>query len=84
MDSKFFADRLAATALALTAAEIAETELLSGAIESYSMDTGQTKTVITKLNIGMLRIHIDSLMNRYATLDARVNGSGAAVGRPGW
>ena len=66
---------------ALNAAQLA---LIAGTMTSYTFDTGQSKITVTKNNIDVLDKMIDSLLNRIATLCARLNGSGGAIAVPKW
>lgn len=84
MDSTFLNDRITATKNQIAALEDAALSLSSGAITSYTLDTGQSRQVVTKSNISLINKTIDSLYNRLATLEARLNGSGTVVGRPAW
>jgi hypothetical protein len=84
MDNAFLTGRITATKAAIIAAEDAQTAILSGALESYSLDTGQTVTKINKLNIGELSRYVDALYNRCAMLQARQSGSNIIIGRPGF
>jgi hypothetical protein len=56
---------------------------LAGGAQSYSLDTGQTRQVVTKADLATMRITLNELENRLATLDARLNGAGV-VGMPGF
>ena len=62
----------------------AELALVSGGIDSYTFDSGQTKQSVTKFDIDKLRTAIDGLYNQYVTLCARLNGSGVLIARPAW
>lgn len=77
-------DRIKATEKAIEEAEQAEADIMAGTAQSYTLDTGQTRQSVTKLNIGSLRQYIDTLYNRRATLLARRDGSGSRTARPDW
>lgn len=81
MDATFLAARIAATKLQIVAAEEAMLSLVSGAISQYSIDTGQTKTIVTNANLNTLQSVIDVLYNRLVTLEAR-SGCGSTYVRP--
>ncbi len=83
MDVTFIQDRITATKAQIVALETAAEALLSGGIQSYTIDTGQSRQVVTKFEIRSLQNSIDQLYNRCATLEARLNG-GTLHGRPGW
>lgn len=76
MDPTFIEARITATKASIVAAEDAELALLGGGIQTYTIDTGQTRQTVTKANITELRNYIDSLYNRLVTLQARLTGGG--------
>lgn len=82
MNNAQLAAAITATLAAIAAAQDAETAILLGAIESYTIDTGQSRTVVNKLNIASLGKYLDILYNRCAMLNARLNGSNVTIGRP--
>lgn len=61
----------------LVAMIAASTGLATGAIQSYELETGQTRQKVTKVNLDVLEAAISSLMNTLTTLEARLRGSGA-------
>lgn len=63
-NQQYYLDKIAIVEAAIEAAETAELELIAGNINSYTLDTGQTRTVITKNNLTSLRSYLDSLYNR--------------------
>ena len=83
MDRAFIQDRITATKAQIVAYENAATALAAG-VQSYTLDTGQSRQTVTKLDISALQKTIDSLYNRCATLEARLNGSGTVTTRPAW
>lgn len=83
MDATFTQDRITATKAMIIAYEEAATALASG-VQSYTLDTGQSRQTVTKLDLIGIQTTIDSLYNRCATLEARLNGSGAVTVRPAW
>ena len=84
MDSSFIQARIDATQGQIIALEDASLALATGAIQSYSLDTGQSRQTVTKVNITELKHYISGLYNRCATLEARRNGSGTVTQGPGW
>lgn len=81
---KFLEDRIAATQALITVYEDALTAIgTSGATQSYTLDTGQSRQVVTRGDISQLNSMLDTLYNRLATLNARVNGAGY-VASPDW
>ena len=82
MDSSFLQDRIDAMKLIIVAYEDAIIFLTSNPTESYSLDTGQTITRVTRHNIADLQRGLDSSMNSLSTYEARLNGSGTGIARP--
>ena len=81
----FLTESITKTKLVITAYEDAILALAgAGAIESYTLDTGQSRQTVTRADVSSINRIINSLMNRCATLQARLNGSGSGIGRPGW
>ena len=83
MDAAFIQARIDSTKAQIIAYEDAATALASG-VQSYSLDTGQTRQTVTKLDLSALQRSLDALYNRCATLEARLNGSGTVTTRPAW
>ena len=84
MDATFLQDRITAVKAQIVALEDTMVSLSSGAIESYTLDTGKSRQTVTNSNIGLISATIDSLYNRLAVLQARLNGNGVSIGRPSW
>ena len=82
MDKTFIQERITATKAQIVAYEDAVLAL-AGGVQHYSLDTGQSKQVVTKFDVIDMQKIIDSLYNRCATLEARING-GVVTMRPGW
>lgn len=84
MDSAFIQDRITATKTQIIAFETAiEAFANNGAIQTYKLDTGQTVQTVTRAELSQLQKTLDSLYNRCATLEARLNGA-ARIVRPGY
>ena len=84
MDSSFIQDRITSTKTLIIAYETASEALIVGGIQSYTIDTGQTRNTVTKLDLDTIQKTIDSLYNRCATLEARLNGSGTSIAKAAW
>ena len=84
MQQSFIQGRIDATQAQIIAFEEAVISLASGAIQSYTFDTGQNRQTVTKLELGPLQRAIDALYNRCVTLEARLTGNGSVMVRPGW
>lgn len=80
--STYWAARLVAAKAALEAYEAAELALATGGVQSYQLDTGQTSQKVTKFDLPGIQRTIPALMNRVATLEARVSGCGRHTGAP--
>lgn len=83
MDRDFLQARIDATKTEIIAYETAVSALIAGGIQQYSLDTGQSRQTVTKLDVNRLSEHIDSLYNRCATLEARLSGA-TIHARPNW
>lgn len=78
----FLQTRIATIEAQITAYEDAITAVSSG-VQSYTLDTGQTRQVVTRFDVDKLQIALDALYNRYAVMCARLNGGSTTV-RPNW
>lgn len=74
-------ERAQAAVLAYNDALVA---LGTSGIQSYTLDTGQSKQTVTRANLTEINNVIDSLNNRIVTLTARRDGCAAFTGGPGW
>lgn len=83
MNRAFLQDRITATKAQIVAYENASLALGSGGVQSYQLDTGQSDQRVTKLDLEWINKTIDSLYNRCATLEARLNGGTVTVS-PAW
>lgn len=59
--------------------EAAISGLLDGSIMSYQLDTGQSRTLVTKHQMSPMYLALERATNRVAALDARCNGSSTHV-----
>jgi len=82
MDAAYWQARLTATQAQIEEVEAAISSILSGAVASYTLDTGQTRQAVTKLNISSLERWLDSLLNRATMISVRLNGTGSRYVRP--
>ena len=79
IDDDWLDARETATKALIVAYEAALTELATGA-QSYTLDTGQSRQVVTKADVGSIRNMLNTLDNRLATICARRDGA-SHVGR---
>ena len=84
MDREFIQARIDATKAQIIAYEDAALALATGGVQSYTLDTGQSRQTVTKIELSALKKAIDGLYNRCATLEARLKGSGTVNVRPAW
>lgn len=82
-DATWIAERIAKTEALIVAYEDAITTLGTGGVQSYTLDTGQTRQTVTRANLAELKLMLESLENRRATLKARLEGACTRV-IPGW
>ena len=82
-DTEWIEGRIAAKKAAILAFEAALTALAGGA-QTYSLDTGQTRQVVTKANLTEMRNAIAQLESDISTLQMRLSGCGRFQVRPGW
>lgn len=80
----FWQARLDALAISIPLYEAAIDALATGNVQQYTLDTGQNRQVVTKLDLVGLQKTLDSLLNRFSTIEARLNGSGVRTGFPAW
>lgn len=78
IDREWLEARVTATKAAIVAIEAAIVAVAGGA-QSYTLDTGQTRQVVSKADIASLRLQLNELENRLAVLDARLCGAGTNV-----
>lgn len=84
MDKAWLQKRIDKTKNLIEQYEDAQLQLSSGAIQSYTIDTGQTNQTVTKMNLSTIQRTIDSLYNRLAWLEQRRNGERTFNARPDW
>lgn len=84
MDAAFLQARIDKTKELIVAYEDAALAISSGEISQYTLDTGQSRQVVTKTNLATLSNQIDALYNRLVTLRALQTGNGSTTMVPGW
>lgn len=78
IDNEWLDARIARTKELIVKYEDAIDALSSGA-QMYSLDTGQTRQMVTKAQLAQLRTQLESLENRLSTLVARKCGASTRV-----
>ena len=84
VDRDFFQARLQRLRVTIVAYEDAIDALTLGNVQSYSLNTSQTTQSVTRFDLPRLTNTLDTLYNRYATLEARLSGCGVTNARPHW
>jgi len=79
----FWAGRLA-VARNLVIAYDAALLALAGGAQSYQLDTGQTRQMVSKANLRDLEATRAALLNEVATLEARLGCGGSTHAVPNW
>lgn len=77
-------EELTAIEAAIRAARAAMLGLMTGAIQSYELSTGQTVQRVTKTNISQLKSQIDGLENDRLIARNKLKGGGSSHVVPGW
>lgn len=80
----FWLSRLEKKKEQLAAMDDALIAVTTGAIDSYTLDTGQSRQTVTKQNLAVLERLIERLENQIATLETRIYGCGTHTGGPAW
>lgn len=73
--------RIDKTKTAIESIEDAILALSTGNLQSYTIDTGQTRQTVTKKDITRLNAELDKLYLRLDWLDTRLNGGGTSLVR---
>jgi hypothetical protein len=82
-DTTWLEERIAAKKARIVKLEAAIDAVADGA-QSYSIDTGQTRQVVTRANLSEIRNMITRLESEISTLQQRLYGCGRFQARPGW
>jgi len=83
MTEEWLEARVVATKAAIEAIELAIATLSAGA-QMYTLDTGQTRQVVQKADVGTLRNTLLAQYNLLAWLETQLCGSGAVRVIPGF
>lgn len=84
-DNTYLDARIAAVKASIDALEVLQLELMtSGGIVTYTLDTGQSRQVVTKMDAVRAGKYLDELYNRLAMLCARKTGGNTMTARPVW
>lgn len=83
-DTAFLEQQLAAVEAMITAYGAALLAFASGTVQSYTLDTGQTRQTVTKANLSEIRRLRAELMNERAVLRAQLGYGGHTYVVPGF
>ena len=84
-DQQYLKDRIAKTKTLIEAWEDAQIALAgANGTMSYTIDTGQTKQTVTRFDLKKIQETLDTLYNRLAVFETRLNGCGSNYGRGCW
>jgi hypothetical protein len=84
VDRSYLVDKIAAIKALIDAYEAALLALGGdGAIQSYTLDTGQSRQTVTRAELPAINRMIDVLYARLAAFEARLYGS-SITARPNW
>ena len=72
----YYDDRILKLDARIEAYETAAEGLISGAIQSYKLNTGQSEQWVTKLDIFKIEEIIDTLISRRARYQRKASGAG--------
>lgn len=76
--------RIAQTKALIEAYETALLAFADGNVQTYQLDTGQTRQMVTRAQLGSMDLMLKRLESRLATLLARRGGCAQFNMRPGW
>lgn len=83
VDTDFLEERIAAVKARILLWEEAITQISGGAVQSFTIDTGQTRKVVTMANISESRRAMEAEYSLLYSLEARCYG-GSVTARPGY
>lgn len=84
MNKQFMLERIASLQLRIVAFEDAIIAVTSGGVQTYNLDTGQTKQVVTQFDVARLQATLDGLINQLAVYNQRLNGCGTIIAGAAW
>lgn len=84
MDTTTLQTSLATVKAQILIYEAALTALGVGGVQRYELDTGQSRQMVTRLDLDKLNKVLEALYNRCATMEVRLTGSGSAAARADW
>lgn len=82
MNQAFLEERIEFTKQLIVATEAAILALTEGGVQSYTLDTSQSRQTVSKFDLPKLNADLDVLYNRLAGLCNRLNGDQVIHVRP--
>lgn len=83
ISNDFLQEQIDSTKAQILAYQGAVTAIATGGAQSYTLDTGQSRQTVTKLDLLDLQKTLAALYNQLSTLCARMNGASTLV-VPAW
>lgn len=74
MDQEFLKQRIVKVKEQILLLDDAISSIITGAVESYTLDTGETRQTVTRANLATYQRQQAELENRLATLQQRLDG----------
>lgn len=74
MDREFLKQRIKKAKEQILLLDDAITMIITGAVESYTLDTGETRQTVTRANLATYQRQLMEMENRLATLQQRLDG----------
>ncbi len=84
MPNQFCQERLNKAKEQVALYDEAITALMTAGVQSYTLDTGASKQIVTKFDLVGLQKTLEHLENKVAVLEARCNGQSTNIARPLW
>jgi len=81
-NDQFLADRVAIIEAQIVAYEAAVTALVENVVTQYTLDTGQSRQVVTRMDLMRLRNQLSALYDQRNMLKARLTGCNSFNGHP--
>lgn len=82
LEAEWLKEQLALCEAAIAATWAAITAVSTGAVQSYTLNTGQTSQTVTKTNLGSIRMQLDNLYSLRDMLKSRLCRTGSHYVRP--
>lgn len=84
MDQAFIEEQIARYKTLITAYSDAILAITVEGIQSYTLDTGQSRQTVTRIDLDRLQRTLDSLFSQLEVWQTRLDGGGVSSIRPGF